>query len=258
MKKVGLFVVIALLMSACGQFGVILPAGPMVSEYRDVERFERISVSAGINLVVCTGEQHVSVEANENIISYVETYVKKNTLIIRPMKHVLFGHNADVVVYVDIENICAIEASGGAEVMISSILTTDNLSVSVSGGGSLECDDNGIIDCGQLSVDLSGGSKASLLLVCDRLLTDVSGGGNIFLAGTVTTADINLSGGSRLKAYQMETTEMDVVMSGGGYAEVYVTDYLYANLSGGSKMRYKGSPRIKTSLSGGSEALPVE
>ncbi len=255
MKKLFILTILLLLLNSCVNCNTVFPAGDIVSEVRSVNYFEKISVSSGIQLIVYNGEQDVLVETYENIVSYVETYVRNNCLYIQPQNHISFVGNARIKVYVTAELIESVHAAGGAKVYIHSILKSDKLSLSGSGGAGFDCEKYGEIECSRLFVDISGGGKADLYVECDYLDAKAGGGAKLNIEGYAEVVDLNVSGGGKMEAYYLDVTEMFAKMSGGAYAEVNVTDYLSANLSGGSKIYYKGNPRIDENVSGGSKVI---
>ena len=231
--KTMFFVTILLVLNACN-VDTIFPSGKIVSETRNVNYFEKISVSAGIKLVVYNGEQDVFVEAHENLHKYMEIYVKDNCLYVHPQNKISFGGNSQITVYVTAEHIKSVSAAGGAKVEIPALLSSDELSLKCSGGSKLECENRGEIRCNQLFVDISGGSKMEL-------------------EGSADAVNMKISGGGRMDAFYLDIIALEVLMSGGATAEMNVSETISGSLSGGSRISYKGNPSVSVETSGGSK-----
>ena len=111
----------------------------------------------------------------------------------------------------------------------------------------------------EATITLSGGSHASLATTCSTMAIDCSGGSELTLKGTCDNADINCSGGSHCYAYDFSTAKATVNISGGSGLEITVTESLTGDNSGGSRIRYKGTPALlNINNSGGSTTVSAE
>ena len=73
----------------------------------------------------------------------------------------------------------------------------------------------------------------------------------IKLSGETTREEINLSGAGSLEAFELESSDCEVSISGIGGAEVDVKDRLVAKISGMGGIQYRGSPNeIRREVSG--------
>jgi hypothetical protein len=119
-----------------------------------------------------------------------------------------------------------LELSGGSHASVSAFVSSNDLSVSLSGGSHLsEPLKPADISARNADFNLSGGSHVTLSGSADDLSVKCSGGSHINLETfSVSNADINLSGGS--------------------HATVNVGGTLDAKLSGGSRVFYVGEPII--------------
>ncbi|MCC8089545.1 MAG: DUF2807 domain-containing protein [Rikenellaceae bacterium] len=70
------------------------------------------------------------------------------------------------------------------------------------------------------------------------------GGSIITVKGQCTKAVVKTSGAGKIKAYDLNSEEVDAKLSGSSIIEVSVVRYLAANTTGASKLLYKGSPEI--------------
>lgn len=101
--------------------------------------------------------------------------------------------------------------------------------------------------------DLSGGSILKGSLKCGDIVIDLSGGSQLTLDGSGRNAEINGSGGAifHLKDFSIEDAE--VSLSGGSQVSINMNGRLDASQSGGSQITYYGKADIgSTSFSGGS------
>lgn len=198
---------------------------------RGVASYSAVSVEDGLNLIVSnTPKGSVSVKANENIHQYIQTSVEDHTLVVR-VKRGLNLRKATISVTVSGEGIGSVEASGGARVEMNRCLLDEKMNIDLNGGSHLL----GVMDIQTLDAEISGGSNVKIQgLPAKRIDLESSGGSVAELA--IDAHDVNLE------------------ISGGGKAYVWVSNTLNLNLSGGSRVVYKGVGSIGTiSSSGGSE-----
>ena len=78
----------------------------------------------------------------------------------------------------------------------------------------------------------------------------VSGAGDIELIGKVEVQNVLLSGFGRYQAFDLESQEADVTISGAGGADVWVTEKLAVTISGAGDVNYYGSPTVTPDISG--------
>ncbi|WP_278339156.1 GIN domain-containing protein, partial [Alistipes putredinis] len=106
---------------------------------------------------------------------------------------------------------------------------------------------------------ISGGSHAKISATCDTASIECSGGSELTLTGASANANIICSGGSRCYAYDFATETATVDISGGSDLEITVTGSLTGDNSGGSHIRYKGTPSyMNINNTGGSTTAAAE
>jgi hypothetical protein len=85
---------------------------------------------------------------------------------------------------------------------------------------------------------------------------DITGASRLDVSGSTASLYGNISGGGKLNAYNLNSTEVDIDASGGSEAYVKVINTLFASASGGSKIYYKGTPAVKNiDTSGGGQVI---
>ncbi len=203
--------------------------GNVTKKSRQVDNFNAVSVSSGIDLYLTQGNAvSLEVETDQNIHEYIITEVKNGVLkiyvdgSIRSVK--------EMNVYLTFREIDAITASGGSDVEASGTINQDKLTIECSGGSDLKID----LKVDDLELSASGGSDA-----------DITGEARVFHATS--------SGGSDLEAMGLKTAECTLESSGGSDAHVYVTETLKVVASGASDVYYKGDAVVDASVSGSSD-----
>jgi len=202
--------------------------GPTVSENREISEFDRIELEVNAEVILQQGEeQEVVVEAQQNILSVLETDVKNGKLEIDFDGHHVRRHS-DIKIYITVPDITSLKVAGSGSIRGADDFEVTDLDLNISGSGKI---DFGVK--GANSID-----------------TDISGSGDLYLNGDVIRHQANISGSGKIKAYDLVTTNADMEITGSGTTEVYVTDKLKAKISGSGKVRYKGNPSVEVNVSG--------
>ncbi len=238
MKKVKMPFSIILLLLFCLSAPSCLQAqrGPLSSQTREVSNFQAVQVSHGIDLFLTDASDYrLKVEASDDLLDEIETFVENNTLVIRLRKNKSWNwRNRRTIAYVSLANnpLQSIYASGGSDVEGKTTLRSE-----------------------QLEIKASGGSDVELNLEVKDLNCKTSGGSDLKLAGKATSVSLTASGGSDIEASDLETATCTLQVAGGSDANVYVKKELRAQARGASDISYRGNPRVVEANSSGSSDI---
>jgi len=96
----------------------------------------------------------------------------------------------------------------------------------------------------QTSLNLKSSTAAVMdfEIYTDRLDAVATNGGRIELEGTVSSFNLNVNTGGSCEAEQLQTTQAQTKLIGGGYAYVTVSDLINAEVIAGSVLRVYGDP----------------
>ena len=78
----------------------------------------------------------------------------------------------------------------------------------------------------------------------------VSGAGDVNLTGRVEDQVVRLSGFGRYQAFNLESQQASVTISGAGGANVWAMETLDVTISGAGDVKYYGSPTVTPNISG--------
>lgn len=226
---------VVLVSSACGVVPVlnstIEGSGNIITKERTVSGFDRVTLSGFGEVSVEQGaEESLTVSTDDNILPYVRTEVRNNTLILDfDDKGRNRGYNpTDGIKFnLVVKDLNRIDISGAGSFKVDE-LETDNLRVDLSGAGSLEI----------------GGLTASELVVHQ------SGAGTVFVSGQVKGQELAHSGVGTYHAADLESETAIIDISGAGSATVWATESLDIQISGLGSVIYYGNPRIVQNISG--------
>jgi hypothetical protein len=221
MKKISLLLVfsvlISLLFTSC--FYGIKGNGKVVKSERQVENFESIDVSAGLELVLIQDSViKVVVEADENLQEIIKTEVSHGKLKIYPETGI--RHASSKKVFVTFKTIGSLHASSGSKVKSKMELKMNSIDISVSSGADID-----------------------LAISASKMRVDCNSGANVDLSGSAENLDVDGSSGANIKISDLKSINCNAGASSGANVRVTVTEKLSAKASSGGQIKVSGDPK---------------
>lgn len=197
------------------------------AEVRKVVPFKGIDVSGGISVYLSQGsEQAVAVSAGEEkFVSKIKTEVRNGILKIFVESGAWNSWNwgnRKIKAYVTVTTLESLEASGASSVKMSGDLNIKDLSMEITGASLFA----GVVKGHSISLEVSGASSVSL-------------------EGSLDLLEIEASGASSVKGYDLVTNFCKVEASGASAVKVTVNKELDAEASGASSIGYRGEAVVK-------------
>lgn len=189
-----------------------------------------------------------AVTLEESLIDYLIVEVQGDTLFVGlDPDYTYSGQTLRATVIMP--SLRGLEASSKSRVRVYAFASAQPLTVKVSSGSRVGLS---AVGAGDVRFEVSGDAGISGDLSAEVLSAVVSGAARIGLVGTVRAATLEASGASNLELGDLIVRDMVVDLSGGSRGTVVVTDRLDADVSGGSLLKYSGSPALgEVTTSGG-------
>ena len=240
MKKllVALFALISL-NSVAQKWKTIKGDGQIKSETREITTFTSLSSAGSMDVHISYGTSNsVQVQADENLLPYIETTVTDGKLFIKSGKNVNLKSTSKMIVNVSMTRMASLQLSGSGN---------------ISGSGSFSNDDKT-----DISVSGSGNVKLSFDTFKDLELA-VSSSGNIDLKGNSTnTITAHISGSGNIDCSNIKSNEADAKISGSGNIKVFAKNTIEAQISGSGNIFYKGeAPAINSKIAGSGKVVKI-
>ncbi|MEZ5345656.1 MAG: head GIN domain-containing protein [Pyrinomonadaceae bacterium] len=174
-------------------------SGNVVTEKRDIRNFSSVKVHGGAIEVEIVAQKDfgLEVEADDNLLSLIETEVDGQTLEIGTKKS--YKTRNKIKIRVSAPNIDAIENSGASGIYLTNL------------------------DSESLRIESSGASRVKV-------------------EGKTKDLKVEQSGACRLDASGLLTNDAKIEASGASKSSINVSEKLSVELSGASKVNYKGNP----------------
>ncbi|MCB8994444.1 MAG: DUF2807 domain-containing protein [Bacteroidales bacterium] len=169
----------------------------------------------------------VSVEADENLLSYIETYIQGNTLVLETKNGKCINSRDRIYVHVVTPDLYQLKLSGSGAVYCDNIVA-DELKYILSGSGNIE----------------SSGINTGFMDA------SISGSGEIILSGVSTQSNFLISGSGNIKSLDLAQEKCIATISGSGNIYASVSDLLDVLISGSGNVIYSGTPAIESNITG--------
>lgn len=223
--------VLSLTLAALALVGctVVTGSGNIESEERPVGEFSALALSGSGVVTLEQGDDYsLVVEADDNVLEWIETEVNGDTLNIgfRPGVNIVNPSRA-VQYRITAPNVEEIEISGSGSVRADQIVV-ERFQATVSGSGEVEI--------GTLTA-------ADVRIV-------ISGSGEVQVSGAAQTQEITVSGSGDYEAGDLASENASITISGSGSATVWVAERMDVNVSGSGDVAYYGNPSINQRSTG--------
>ncbi len=226
MKKIAAFILgFSMLASCMYKKG----SGVIITQTKNFSAFTELNVGGEFEVEVQNGAtQKVVIEADDNLMKYINVDVVNNELKIRLDE--MSVSDAHLKVFVTAPSINVIKSSAAANITVK----------------------DGLRSSGTIVLKASSGSDIKTSLDAPAVKTDASSGGKMTLSGRTKEFHAESSSGSSIVASELLSENSYVHASSGGNAEVYASVSLDARASSGGNIKYRGgAANIKKAASSG-------
>ncbi|MBK8610210.1 MAG: DUF2807 domain-containing protein [Chitinophagaceae bacterium] len=202
-------------------------SGNIVNENRSVGNFSAISVGGSIDVEVQIGPvTAVRVEADDNIVRYINTSVSGNTLQIKTESNHGFT-NVHMKVYVTTPELNKIKASASSDVVVMDIIKS----------------------AGKLSFHASSSASIRAEVDAPEIESDASSSATITLSGRTKDHDAQASSSSEINAFELKSENTVARASSSGDIQVHASVNLDARASSSADIEYIGAAKVNSTTS---------
>ena len=223
---------IAMVLMGCGTvnfgFSSVRGSGTLKTEERAVSMFEKVVIEGSGDLYVVQGnEEGLTIEAEDNLMEYLTSEVRDNTLVLGFKDGVSVSPTKGIRYNLKVKNLSDISVAGSGNIHMDTF-KAESLSLSIAGSGDAQIKD----------------------LAATSLRIQSSGSGNFEVSGSATKVDVNISGSGKYKAGDLESDDTSITIGGSGEAVVWANISLKVQVSGSGDISYYGDPNVSQSISG--------
>lgn len=235
LKTFGLGLLLAAGFSACSLVGIERSRGPVTTATFEETGFHSIHNELPGDIEIKVGDSFkVEVTAEESALEEIETFVTEGVL------HLQFDNSMYDVdhlkVIVTAPAWSAFTLTGSANMTITDAIVGSSLSLKISGSGDVFVNN---AQYTSTQMDISGSGNMTLAGASDSLVCKISGIGSVNNLG-----------------YQTKVTDADI--SGSGSMSVWVTERLDVKISGSGDVSYQGNPAtVNTTITGSGKVIKL-
>lgn len=226
-------VLLTVLGCTCGGFsvpiGVPRGSGEAGQDVRDARGVREVELASLGNLYVELGErEELRIEADDNLLRYIETDVHGETLTIRHRRGIGLRPRLPIEYHLTVQSLDSVKVSGVGNVSLPE-LAPERFTAEITGAGSIDLEE----------------------LRAEKLTVRISGAGNFEAqSGEVDAQDISISGAGDYRAQDLDSNTAQVNLSGLGSATLYVREHLDVHITGAGSVRYRGRPTVEKHVTG--------
>ena len=276
---VAAFVVLALALGClpCTLFGwpIVSGSGHVIEQDFDVAGFDAVELASSGDLIIeLGGEEGLRVEAEDNLIPYLEITVAGDTLKIQHSPGIWIHNTRPIRFFVTAASLETVLLTGSGDISAPD-LEGDHIRVQIAGSGDIEA---GTLNAGDIDLHISGSGEMDVE-ACDAAQVSVSINGSgdlrladltadtvgVYISGSGTSAirrgearlqTVRITGSGEHDSIGMDSAETEVRISGSGEADVEATDRLDIRITGSGDVRYAGSPEtVAQDVSGSGDVI---
>lgn len=233
MKSIFVLLITAISYNTFASWETINGNGNLKKETRNASDYTGIELQGSMDVQIAYGNSiSITVEADENLMPYIETEVENNILKIRQKKGVGLKSKNKLIIYASLTKLTNVTLSGSGNVMGNGAFSNNGkTTVKLSGSGNIGL---GVADISELDVAISGS-------------------GNINFKGSQSNnISVAISGSGNLDCSNFTTNDVVARVSGSGNIKVNALKSIDARVSGSGNIYYKGTATNLSMKSSGS------
>jgi hypothetical protein len=242
-KTAFILVVSILLMSifACdvaGDLGAqsVRGSGTVVEESRDIGDISAVELATQGRLYIeMGGSESLRIEADDNLMEYIETDVRASKLVIDNRRGTNLRPSQPINYYLTVDELDTIEISSSGDIEAGD-LESGSFSLSISSSGDLTIEG---LEATSLDVRISSSGDLEIL------------------GGQVQQQDIIISSSGKYTAENLASAEAEVNLTSSGTAIIQISERLSGRLSSSGDVRYIGNPDVNVSTSSSGRAVQI-
>ena len=235
--------------------------------------FTAIDTRGSIDVIISnTTDAPIKVSGDENLIEYVEAYVKDGVLNIHFNKE-YNSFSTRIGLKVTVPNngrINNIKASGSSDVTTEGTVVADNMSITCKGSSDFKgnikagkCEINcsgssdfkGNVEAESCEIDCAGSSDFKGSIKATTCSIRCAGSSDCNISGNADVCEIKMSGSSDFNGYDFIVNKLTCSASGSSNIKVTCNEELSASARGSSDVYYRGSAKVISKDTSGSSDI---
>jgi hypothetical protein len=240
MKYIFLFLLGTMVFFSCRYLGGkrVHGNGNIITQNRSESGFTGVESYGSFDItLVPSASTFITIEADENLQQYIETYVENNKLQVRTRDGYNLRPRGDMKITVSAPVFTTVSSHGSGSITGQGLLNTNNAEVELTVAGS-----------GNIDVEINASKTKS----------EISGSGNINVKGTSKEFDGGIYGSGNIKAGNLHTEDSKIAIAGSGNVEIFASNTLDVHVMGSGEVKHRGNARVNTNISGSGTVMKID
>jgi hypothetical protein len=227
--------IFSFILSSCHK-DVIVGSGHVITEQRPIDPFSEITVDGSFDIhLKQDGNLPLVIDAEDNVMRVIETYVSGNTLRVKIKDHTNLRRFKAIQVYVHSNTFNRMIFSGSGSVNAPDTIRTD-----------------------KFTYEINGSASTNLALDGTQIETIINGSGNIRYKGKVNSYTSTINGSGDINALELLTRNATLTVHGSGDQTISVENQLDVNIYGSGNVKYLGNPaKINSNIQGSGKVIKL-
>ncbi len=221
----------------------------LLNSVKEVELIENFILN-----IVQSVTRELYVEADSNLMAYIETIIEKERLIIKRKDNYNLSPRRPINLVLAVEDLKAILVSDGGRVNCDTLnFETFNIKSYNSSTVTARC-----LNSNQLNYFSEGGANAKIHGCFNQINIRQIGSGESVLSGSSSTLSVSQEGSGKVDALELNSGNANIILYGSGLVFCAVKDKLNVKIKGKGRVYYIGNPSLTSSVEGGGILLKDE
>jgi len=211
--------------------------GPTVTQMRNITGYEGLDVRIAADVFFQQDNDYsVKIQAQQNILDVMETYVSNNVLVIKFKNDVNVRRHDDILITITGPHLNTVKLNGSGDVTSIGSFNEPAMWLELNGSGNINISE----------------------LHTPWLQASLNGSGNINVGtGDATETELKISGSGDIDVANVISERAKAHISGSGSIWAWITQTLDVKISGSGSVHYRGQPVVTTSISGSGKVKPI-
>jgi hypothetical protein len=210
--------------------------GNLKTEQRSPGSFKGVASHGSFNVYVSNGDQSVKIEAEENILPYIETYVDGSVLHIETKENFWLRPDREVKIFISSPDFESIHSYGSGDIIGQSKIT----------------------DSTKLELGISGSANIKMDVDAPQIDAEIDGSGDIDLKGETKSFKGEIHGSGNVKAMDLKSEDATIKIYGSGNADVFASVKLDVHVAGSGDVNYRGNAQVSSSIAGSGRVKKID
>lgn len=249
--KISLFIslLLLLLLAGCEDILklVVTGDGNIKRQKREITSIEEVELTENFILEIFQSDElELYVDADENLLSYIETEIEDDKLIIQRKANYTLSPRKQIKLKLYVDSLKSLSVSEGGSLIIDTFISDkleiNSYSSSYISSRCLKADE---------FIFYSDGSNSSSIKGCFNSVSVLQlGSGESVFSGVTDNLVLIQKGSGKLDSYDLETSKASVSLYGSGLVYCNSKDKLDVKISGIGRVYYIGNPDLTSTIVG--------